>query len=96
MPLSAPGRDISVNSQKIARGTSPRDTRHSQTQNTSGKVCLHMYKIFLTLETGEVLELTRKDRLNEAKQLLESFSEHWPGDYSIQDAESDADIDLED
>ena len=54
-----------------------------------------MYKIFLTLETGELLELTRKDRLNEAKQLIESFSKHWPGDYSIQDTESDTDIDLD-
>jgi hypothetical protein len=57
---------------------------------------LVVYKVFRKLETGELLEVARKDGVNEAKQLVESFSQHWPGDYLIQNAESCTDIDLDD
>jgi hypothetical protein len=54
------------------------------------------YKILRKLENGELLEVGSLNDLSEAKQLLESFNEHWPGDYRIQDSTSGADIDLED
>jgi hypothetical protein len=53
------------------------------------------YKVLYKLENGELLEIASMDDLIQAKQLLESFKEHWPGDYSIQDSTSGADIDLD-
>lgn len=54
-----------------------------------------VYKIFRKLETGELLMLASSDNLDQAKQLVESLNEHWPGDYSVQDSTSQADIDLD-
>jgi hypothetical protein len=52
------------------------------------------YKIFRKLETGELLLLASFDDLDQAKELVQSLNEHWPGDYSVQDSVSGADIDL--
>ena len=53
------------------------------------------YKVLYKLENDELLELASLDDLIQARRLLESFKEHWPGDYSIQDSASGANIDLD-
>ena len=45
-----------------------------------------MYKVVRRTETGEVIILATLDDLNRAKQTLEDFKQHWPGDYSIQES----------
>lgn len=54
-----------------------------------------MYKVVRKIETDEPLVIATLDDLNEAKQLLEQFKEHWPGDYSIQDSTSGREISLD-
>jgi len=51
------------------------------------------YKIVRKLENGEFLEVGTFDDFSEAKQILESYKEHFPGDYLIQDSVSDVEID---
>jgi hypothetical protein len=54
-----------------------------------------MYKVVRKIETDEPLLIATLDDLNEAKQLLEQFKEHWPGDYSIQESASGREINLD-
>jgi len=48
------------------------------------------FKLIRKLENGDVMVLATVDDLKRGKQLLESFKEHWPGDYSIVDSKSNA------
>jgi hypothetical protein len=50
------------------------------------------YKLILKQENGDVMLLATVDDLERAKQLLESFKENWPGDYSIVDSESNEEL----
>ena len=51
------------------------------------------YKIVRRVEGGELLDLATEEDFSKAKQLLESFQEHFPGDYLIQDSVSDVETD---
>jgi len=53
-----------------------------------------MYKVVRRTETGEVIILATLDDLNRAKQTLEDFKQHWPGDYSIQESLPHQEIEL--
>jgi hypothetical protein len=50
-------------------------------------------KIGRRVEGGELLEVATVEDFSQAKQLLESFQEHFPGDYLIQDSVSDLEAD---
>jgi hypothetical protein len=52
-----------------------------------------MYKVVRKVENGEILLIATVDDLKKANQLLREFKEHWPGDYSIQEAASSREID---
>lgn len=54
-----------------------------------------MYKVVRKIENGEPVVIATVADLNKAKQVLEEFREHWPGDYSIQESASGREIDLE-
>jgi hypothetical protein len=43
------------------------------------------YKILRELDDGEFLWMASRDNPEEAKQLIESFREHWPGEYVIRE-----------
>ena len=67
------------------------DAPHSKAVATA-LACSSMsgpYKIFRKLDSGELLWMALRDSLEEAEQLVESFSEHWPGEYVIRE---DADL----
>jgi hypothetical protein len=51
------------------------------------------YKIVRKIEDGEFLDVATCEDLSQAKQLLDSFKEYFPGDYLIQDSVSDVEVD---
>jgi len=53
-----------------------------------------MYNISRKVANGEILMLAVRRELDEAKKVLATLNEHWPGDYLIQDAETGADVEL--
>jgi hypothetical protein len=46
------------------------------------------YRIVRTLEDGQEIVVATFGILDDAKTLLASLKEYWPGDYSIQEADS--------
>jgi hypothetical protein len=50
------------------------------------------YRIFRKLESEEFLLMASRDSLEEAEQLVESFREHWPGEYVIRENEDPAGV----
>ena len=46
-----------------------------------------MYHVVKQLETGEFVNVSSHKDLQEALEIARMFNEHWPGEYSVKDAE---------
>ena len=46
-----------------------------------------MYTVFKRLENGDFNQVAQCAELEDAAQLIEQFSELWPGEYVVRDSE---------
>jgi hypothetical protein len=47
-----------------------------------------VYRIFRQIESGELVHVALRDRLEQAAELVASLNATWPGEYIVQDSET--------
>jgi LPS sulfotransferase NodH len=52
-----------------------------------------VYSVFKQLGNGEFVHVASRDELEQAVQLVEALSTHWPGEYVVRDSKGN-DVDL--
>jgi hypothetical protein len=61
-------------------------------QRRGSKQMREQFKILRKLGNGGQLLVASAGELDQAKQLRESLNRHWPGNYSIEETASTADV----